>query len=155
MAATKPEEMLDRYFKQLQTTLNQLEDKATSSRQRLKLRSNLINGRGHWLQKHGQPGRAVNLVGFFYRKVPVAWNFSPIDGNAKFARIMVNFSVDSFPGHPWRTEFDLVRIKESWQIRSFKDVTRRPLRPGAEIQTVLESYFTQQNRLRRRSIQAS
>jgi len=141
-AATKPEEMLDRYFKQLQATLNQLEDKTTSPKQRLKLRSNLVNGRGHWLQKHGQPGRAVNLVGFFYRKAPMAWNFNPIDGNAKYARIMVDFSVDSFPGHPWRTEFDLVRIKESWQIRSFKDITRRPLRTGADIQTVLNSYFT-------------
>jgi len=141
-ADTKPESMLDEYLKQVQTTLAQLEDKGLSSKQRLKLRSNLVNGRGHWLQKHGQPGRAVNLVGFFYRKAPAAWTFTPVDENDKFSRITVDFSVESFPGHPWRTEFDLVLLKDKWQIRSFKDLTRRPVPPGADIKTVLDSYFT-------------
>ncbi len=140
-AEIKPEGMLDAYLKQLQTTLKLLEDKNTTFKQRLKIRSDLVNGRGHWLQKHGQPGRAVNLVGFFYRKTPVAWSFTPVAGNNEFARITVDFSVDSFPDHPWSTEFDLVLLKDRWQIKSFKDLTRRPLPPGADIKTVLDSYL--------------
>jgi hypothetical protein len=137
-----PENVLDQYFEQVRTTLGQLEDEGTPSRQKLKLRGKLVNGRGYWLQKHGQPGRAVNLVGFFYRKAPVAWSFIPLEGNEKSARITVDFKVESFPGHPWRTEFDLVRISKGWQIRSFKDITRRPLKPGADIKALLDGYLS-------------
>jgi len=140
--AGSPQEMLGNYFLQLQSSLNKLDDKSVSSKERLKLRSALVNGRGAWIMKHGNPGRAANLVGLFYRKKPSAWSFTPKEIQGTYARLYVDFSMPELTGHPWRTEFDLVPVKGKWQIRSFTDITRRPLPLGSDIKTVLNGYFS-------------
>ena len=47
------------------------------------------------------------------------------------ANLTVNFNVPVFADAPWQTNFQLVRIDEQWKIKSFTDLTRRPIKPGA------------------------
>ncbi len=137
----QPEVLLDQYIKHIQTTLKQLEAKNEPASERLKIHSDLINGVGFWQAVRGKPSRAMGLVNFFQRRTPSAWNIKPSTSTADSASIEVGFEVQSFPGYPWLTEFGLVKVAEQWQIASFRDLTIRPVVPGADIKTVLERYF--------------
>ncbi len=137
----QPGAALDEYFKHVQATLKQLDDKTVSSSDKLKIRTDLINGVDYWQQVRGKPGRAMGLLSFFQRKTPNAWHFTQSAMTVGAATIKIDFHVESFSGHPWLTEFDLVQVDERWLLAAFRNLTVRPVAPGADIKTVLEHYF--------------
>ncbi len=150
LLATKPvfattsvdaKEMLNRYFNHLQTRFILLEDENIPPAERLGIRTDLVNGKQFWLPVKGKPGRAFNLISFFQRTPPSSWEIRQLTAEPDQTSMAVDFSVDSFPGHPWRTRFELLKQNGRWLILSFNDLTKRPIPPGADIQSVLEHYL--------------
>ena len=139
--ASQPGSVLDRYFKHVQETLQNLADKKAPSRELLRTRSELVNGAGYWQPVRGRPGQAMGVVSFFQRKTPLGWDIKEVTMAGDLAVVKAHFDVPTFPDYPWRSESTLVKVGGQWLISSFSDLTRRPIAPGATIESVLEHYF--------------
>jgi len=141
-STTEPTKLVDDYLKYIQSSNVKLQAKENTPKEKLRLRSDLVNGKKFWLLQKGQPGRAFGVIQFFQRRTPQKWSIelSTIEGQT--ANIAVNFDVPVFEGSPWRTDFQLIRVDQQWKIKSFTDLTQRPIKPEANINQVLDTYFT-------------
>lgn len=141
-STTEPIKLVDDYLRYIQSSNVKLQAKENTPKEKLRLRSDLVNGKKFWLLQKGQPGRAFSVIQFFQRRAPKNWSIelSTIEGQT--ANILVNFDVPVFEGSPWRTDFQLIRVDKQWKIKSFTDLTQRPIKPEANINQVLDTYFT-------------
>lgn len=142
LPTTDPAQVIEDYLHYIQLSTVKLSSKEASAKESLQLRADLVNGKKFWWLQKGKPGRAFNVIQFFHRRSPSNWNIQAPIIESSTVNIDVNFDVPVFVGSPWRTNFQLVQIDKQWKIKSFTDLTKRPIQPAASINQVLDSYFT-------------